>query len=156
MSEYADFPGGEKLQPWQDHSGEGRELGAALRRRRGSARLAESALVPAKVVVEHMARNEPGADSTGDGLQLAVADQTANLVLGAAELGGHLADGQGCRPVHVRSIAAPPAAVPLVSDRSLVPESVERGRVDDPTGEVGAVSREPLDHESGVGDLRMR
>src|SRR5215204_4101674 len=43
------------------------------------------------------------------------------------------------------------------SDRvCLVPESVERGRIDDPTGEVGAVSREPLDHESVVGDLRMR
>src|SRR3954468_14393395 len=39
---------------------------------------------------------------------------------------------------------------------SLVPESVERGRIDDPAGEVGAVSREPLDHESVVGDLRMR
>src|SRR6476646_8738516 len=43
-----------------------------------------------------------------------------------------------------------------ISDRSLVPESVERGRIDDPTGEVGAVSREPLDHERVVGDLRMR
>src|SRR5437762_9719524 len=48
----------------------------------------------------------------------------------------------------------PPSAPPLL--RSLVPESVERGRIDDPTGEVGAVSREPLDHESLVGDLRMR
>ena len=47
-------------------------------------------------------------------------------------------------------------AVVRHSDRSLVPESVERGRIDDPTGEVGAVSREPLDHESVVGDLRMR
>src|SRR6476620_10120462 len=41
-------------------------------------------------------------------------------------------------------------------DRSLVPENAERGRIDDPTGEVWAVSREPLDHESLVGDLRMR
>src|SRR5437763_12719463 len=47
-------------------------------------------------------------------------------------------------------------SVSLLSDRSLVPESVERGRVDDPTGEIGAVSREPPDHESVVGDLRMR
>src|SRR6185312_4237004 len=39
---------------------------------------------------------------------------------------------------------------------TLIPENVERGRIDDPTGEVGAVSREPLDHESVVGDLRMR
>jgi hypothetical protein len=34
---------------------------------------------------------------------------------------------------------------PLFSDSSLVPKSVERGRIDDPTGEVGAVSRKPLD-----------
>ena len=39
---------------------------------------------------------------------------------------------------------------PFFSDRSLVPESVERRRIDDPTGELGAVSREPLDHESLV------
>src|SRR5438093_11236193 len=49
-----------------------------------------------------------------------------------------------------------PSGEPLFSDRSLVTESVERGRIDDPTGEVGAVSPEPLDHESVVGDLRMR
>ena len=54
------------------------------------------------------------------------------------------------------SIHADPPSAPLFSDRSLVPESVERGRIDDPTGEVGGVSREPLDHESVVGDLRMR
>ena len=62
--------------------------------------------VPAKVVVEHVARNEPGSDAAGDGLQLAVADESANLVLGAAELGSNLADGQGCGPVHAGSIAA--------------------------------------------------
>src|SRR5262249_45150305 len=38
----------------------------------------------------------------------------------------------------------------------LVPERVERGRIDDPTREVGAISRKPLDHEGVVGDLRMR
>ena len=43
-----------------------------------------------------------------------------------------------------------PPNSPLFSDRSFVPESFERGRVDDPTGEVGPVSREPLDHESVV------
>src|SRR3954465_4694599 len=48
------------------------------------------------------------------------------------------------------------SGTPLFSDRLLVPESVDRRRIDDPTGEVGAVSREPLDHESAVGDLRMR
>src|SRR6476619_5889302 len=41
-------------------------------------------------------------------------------------------------------------------DRPLVAESVERGRIDDPTGEVSAVAREQLDHERVVGDLRMR
>jgi len=65
------------------------------------------ALVPAKVVVEHVARNEPGADPARNGLQLAVADQTPDLVLGAAELAGNLADGQRCGPGHARSIAAP-------------------------------------------------
>src|SRR5881227_277966 len=49
-----------------------------------------------------------------------------------------------------------PAECAALVRPSLVPESVERGRIDDPTGEVGAVSREPLDHESVVGDLRMR
>jgi hypothetical protein len=48
------------------------------------------------------------------------------------------------------------AVCPGVACVSLVPESVECGRIDDLTGEVGAVSREPLDHESVVGDLRMR
>jgi hypothetical protein len=49
-----------------------------------------------------MARNEPGSDTAGDRLQLAVTNQRANLVLGAAELSGDLADGEWCRPVHRR------------------------------------------------------
>src|SRR6476620_9906980 len=50
---------------------------------------------------------------------------------------------------------APRSTTSELADSS-VPESGEGGRIDDPTGEVGAVSREPLDHESLVGDLRMR
>jgi hypothetical protein len=60
---------------------------------------------------------------------------------------------------HVRGLRqarCDPPNAPLFSDRSSVPESVERSRIDDPTGEVGAVSREPLEHKSFVGDLRMR
>src|SRR5436190_6623573 len=45
---------------------------------------------------------------------------------------------------------------PLPSGRLVVPESVERGRIDDPAGQVGAVAREPLHHERLVRDLRMR
>jgi hypothetical protein len=47
-----------------------------------------------------VARNQAGPDAAGDSLQLAVTDQTANLVFGAAKLGGNLAHGQGRRPVH--------------------------------------------------------
>jgi hypothetical protein len=80
----------------------------ALGRRRGSVRVSEPVRNPAKVGVELVARNEAGSDPAGDCRQLATADQCANLVLGAAELGGDLADGQWCGPVHARSIAAPP------------------------------------------------
>jgi len=38
----------------------------------------------------------------------------------------------------------------------LVAEGLERGWIDDPTGEGEAVSGEPLDHESVVRDLGMR
>jgi hypothetical protein len=65
-------------------------------------------LEPAKVGVELVARNETGPDPARDRLQLAVANQCANLFLGAAQLGGKLADCQGCGPVHSRSIAVPP------------------------------------------------
>jgi hypothetical protein len=42
-----------------------------------------------------MARDEAGPDAAGDRLQLALADQAANLVLGAGELRGDLGDGEG-------------------------------------------------------------
>jgi len=71
-----------------------------LRSRRGAGRSFESAPLPAQVVVQPKARNETGPDAAGNGLQLAVADQRANLVLRAAKLGGDLADGEWCGPVH--------------------------------------------------------
>jgi len=52
--------------------------------------------------------------------------------------------------------SAPSEVLPARARSRSIPQGVERGRVDDPTGEVGAVPREPLDHESLVGDLRMR
>src|SRR5438045_3619996 len=63
---------------------------------------------------------------------------------GGAE--GLVADARGLRQTRCDRRSAP-----LFSHRSLVPESVERERIDDPTGEVGAVSREPLDHEAPAG-----
>ena len=54
----------------------------------------------AQVVVQPVARNEAGSDPAGHRLQLAVADQCANLVLGAAELECDLAHGEWCGPVH--------------------------------------------------------
>jgi hypothetical protein len=62
-------------------------------------------LEPAEIGVEDVPRNEPGADPAGDGAQLALADEPANVALGAAELGGYLTYCQGCRPLHGRSIA---------------------------------------------------
>jgi hypothetical protein len=56
------------------------------------------------VGVELVAWDEAGPDSAGDRPQLPVADQGANLVLGAAELGRNLADGQGRGPVHARTL----------------------------------------------------
>jgi len=56
--------------------------------------------VAAKVVVELVAWDAPGTDPARDRLQLPGADQRANLVLGAAELGRDLADGQGSGSVH--------------------------------------------------------
>lgn len=63
--------------------------------------------MPTEVIVEHVPRNEPGSNPAGNGFQLAVVDQTANLFLGAAELLSNLAYGQGGGPVHALSIAAP-------------------------------------------------
>jgi hypothetical protein len=62
-------------------------------------------LEPTQIRVELVTRNESGSDPAGDRLQFVVTDQRANVVLGAAELGGNLADCQGLRPLHVRSIA---------------------------------------------------
>ena len=67
-------------------------------------RFAEPVFAPAKVVVELVAWNEAGTDPAGDRPQLSLADQTANLVLGAAELGSNLADAQGSGPVHARTL----------------------------------------------------
>jgi hypothetical protein len=55
-------------------------------------RLAQLVTVPAKVIVELVAWNEAGPNPAGDRPQLAVADQCANLLLGAVELGRNLAD----------------------------------------------------------------
>jgi hypothetical protein len=62
-------------------------------------------LEPTQIRVEFVARNEPWSDPTGDRLEFAVTDQCANVVLRAAELGGNLADRQGCGPLHARSMA---------------------------------------------------
>jgi hypothetical protein len=59
---------------------------------------------PADVGVELVPWNEAGADPAGDRPQLPVADQGANLVLGDAELGRDLADGQWLGPVHARTL----------------------------------------------------
>ena len=67
-------------------------------------RVAELVAEPAKVGVELVAWNEAGPDPAGDRAQLPVADQSANFVLGAAELGRKLAEGQGCGPVHARTL----------------------------------------------------
>jgi hypothetical protein len=61
-------------------------------------------LEPTQIRVELVTRNEPGSDPAGDRLQFVVTDQRANVVLGAAELGGDLADRQRCGPVHARSM----------------------------------------------------
>jgi hypothetical protein len=62
-------------------------------------------LEPAQIRVEYVTRNEPGSDPAGDRLRFTLTDQRANVVLGAAELGGNLADRQGCGPLHARSTA---------------------------------------------------
>jgi hypothetical protein len=62
-------------------------------------------LEPAQIRVEYATRNEPGSDPAGDPLRFTLTDQRANVVLGAAELGGNLADRQGCGPLHARSTA---------------------------------------------------
>ena len=54
-----------------------------------------------------MTRDEAGPDPAGDRPQFALADQCANVVHRAAELGGDLADGEGRGPVHAGSMASP-------------------------------------------------
>jgi len=63
-------------------------------------------LKPTQIGVELVTRNKSGSDPAGDRLQFVVTDQCANVVLGAAEFGGNLADGQGCGQLHARSIAS--------------------------------------------------
>jgi hypothetical protein len=55
---------------------------------------------PTQIVVELVTWTEPGSDPAGDRLQFAVTDESANVVLGAAELGGNFANRQGCGPFH--------------------------------------------------------
>ena len=52
-------------------------------------------LEPTKIGVEYVTRDESGSDPAGDRLQFALTDQSANVVLGAAELGGDLGHCQG-------------------------------------------------------------
>jgi hypothetical protein len=58
-----------------------------------------------QIRVELVTRYEPWSDPAGDRLKFAVTDQRADVILGAAELGGYLADGQGGGPLHARSMA---------------------------------------------------
>lgn len=57
-------------------------------------------LDPTQIGVELVTRNESGSYPAGDRLEFVVTDQCANGVLGAAELGGNLADCQRFRPFH--------------------------------------------------------
>ena len=73
----------------------------------------DAAPLTAEVVVQAVARHEARPNPARDRLQLALADQCANLVLRAVELDGDLADGEWGGPLHGRSIARsqPRAAV---------------------------------------------
>jgi hypothetical protein len=62
-------------------------------------------LEPTQIRVEYVTRNEPGSDPARHRLKFTLTDQGANLVVRAAELGGNLADRQGCGPLHARSMA---------------------------------------------------
>jgi len=62
-------------------------------------------LEPTQISVELVTRYESGSDPAGDRLQFVVTDQRANVVLGAAELCGNLADCQGAGHSMPRSIA---------------------------------------------------
>ena len=62
-------------------------------------------LEPKQIRVELMTRYESGPDPAGDRTQFVVANQRANVLLRAAELGGNLTDRQWCGPLHARSIA---------------------------------------------------
>ena len=62
-------------------------------------------LQPAPIGVELAARDETGPNAAGDGLKLAIADQGAYVLFGAAELGGKVSNGQAIRLIHAGSIA---------------------------------------------------
>ena len=49
-------------------------------------------LKPAQIRIELVTRNESGSDPAGDRPQFVVTDQRANVVLGAVELRGNLAN----------------------------------------------------------------
>jgi GNAT superfamily N-acetyltransferase len=61
--------------------------------------------VSAQVVVQLMARHEAGSDAARHRLKLALADQCANLFLGAAKLESDLGDRERRGPGHARSIS---------------------------------------------------
>jgi hypothetical protein len=62
-------------------------------------------LEPTQIRVEYVTRNEPGSDPARHRLKFTLTDQGANVVIRAVELGGNLADRQGCGPLHARSMA---------------------------------------------------
>src|SRR5690349_12506759 len=104
--------------------------------RRSPVRLAAPMPLAAQVVVELVARHEPGPDPAGDRPQLPLADQRANLVLGAAQLGRDLADGEWCGPVHppnltwgcdYRTAIASTSTIISGRARALIPTAVDAG-----------------------------
>jgi hypothetical protein len=62
-------------------------------------------LEPTEIIVELVTRNESGSDPAGDRPQFVVTDQRANVVLGAAELRGNLANCQRGGPLHAREVS---------------------------------------------------
>jgi uracil phosphoribosyltransferase len=62
-------------------------------------------LHPAPVGVELVARDETGSNAARHCPKLALADQGADVLLGAAELGSEVSNCQAIRLLHARSIA---------------------------------------------------
>ena len=62
-------------------------------------------LQPAPIGVELAARDETRPNAAGDGLKLALADQGADILFGAAELDGKVSNCQTVRLIHAGSIA---------------------------------------------------